>query len=349
MLPNGETLRLSETKSRPWPEQNPQEQQQGSSTNTTESQLDVQTKLVEARRVMMPTYMIDYSIFGFEFRAFVSGCDEGAKVSGVSHLMSDPSSSSKSPSFVSTIMDGILKMDKHPFGLEKLLLFRPLFSMILSVSQKTLQPWRDSRLASAEWEREREHEALMLQQAQHRTITESHQEEVSRVNIFSDTLGTAKSHFSQNRLQILRYFSGGNADARQEGTNDEYKKSQELGRNQWEQEEEVVVEEEPLQQQQIRTTRQNSKPIFVWGFDESDPYFILGIHREATEAQVLAAFRKETLKHHANTQHYAKKTQKLRAVERCKNYCGCVSENQGGNEVDSTTTLIDTTPPWCYL
>lgn len=46
---------------------------------------EVQTEMVLARRVYMPTYAIDYTILGGEYRAFISGCDAGSGVSGVSH------------------------------------------------------------------------------------------------------------------------------------------------------------------------------------------------------------------------------------------------------------------------
>jgi hypothetical protein len=317
-----------------------QQQQEGSQATTIESQLDVQTELVRARRVMMPTYVIDYSIFGLEYRAFVSGCDEGAAVAGVSHLILGPSSSSAASSnFVSQMIDqssAILRVDRLPTVLRFLGFFRPLWSMILLLLtrvfflipvlgvaggalagfRKILQPWMDSKSASAEWERQREHEALMFEQAQQKRTTVSHQEEVSRMNDFTDTLGTAQSYFSQNRQQILRQLSGETAHAHHEGTYDWYKDWQEWARKQWEQQQQ---RQEPFQQQQqTRTTRQKPKPDFVWGFDENDPYSVLGIRRGATKAQVSAAFRTEMLKHHPDTQPNATEAQKLRAVERSK-------------------------------
>jgi hypothetical protein len=314
------------------------QRQEGSPGATIESQLDVQTELVRARRVMMPTYVIDYSIFGLEYRAFVSGCDEGAAVAGVSHLILGRSSSAASSNFVSQMIDqssAILRLDRLPSVLRYLGFFRPLWSMMLLLLtrlfilipvlgvaggalagfRKILQPWMDSRSASAEWERQREHEALMSEQAQQRTTTASHQEEVSRMNDFTDTLGTAQSYFSQNRQQILRQLSGETAHTHQEGTYDWYKDWQEWARKQWEQQQ----RQEPFQQQQqTRTTRQKPKPDFVWGFDENDPYSVLGIRRGATKAQVSAAFRTEMLKHHPDTQPNATEAEKLRAVERSK-------------------------------
>ena len=47
----------------------------------------VQTQVVSARRVFMPTFVIEYTILGLEYQAFVSGCDTLAPVGGVSHRL----------------------------------------------------------------------------------------------------------------------------------------------------------------------------------------------------------------------------------------------------------------------
>jgi hypothetical protein len=54
-----------------------------------ESEVDVivQTETVASRRVMMPTYVIDYKVLGVEYQAFVSGADSGAGVSGENHAI----------------------------------------------------------------------------------------------------------------------------------------------------------------------------------------------------------------------------------------------------------------------
>ena len=50
-----------------------------------EGKVQVQTEIVASRRVYLPLYLIDYSVLGLEYRAFTSGCDAAAGVSGVDH------------------------------------------------------------------------------------------------------------------------------------------------------------------------------------------------------------------------------------------------------------------------
>lgn len=54
----------------------------GYSDNDEKLNVSVQTELLSSRRVYMPTYVIEYKVLGMEYQAFVSGCDEGADVSG---------------------------------------------------------------------------------------------------------------------------------------------------------------------------------------------------------------------------------------------------------------------------
>ena len=71
-------------------------------------------------------------------------------------------------------------------------------------------------------------------------------------------------------------------------------------------------------QQQQTSRTQKKKPEFQWDFDPNDPYSVLGVARGASKSEVSAAFRKEMLKHHPDTQAGASEAQKLRAVERSK-------------------------------
>mmetsp|Transcript_59522 Transcript_59522/g.164639 ORF Transcript_59522/g.164639 Transcript_59522/m.164639 type:complete len:128 (+) Transcript_59522:606-989(+) len=57
---------------------------------------------------------------------------------------------------------------------------------------------------------------------------------------------------------------------------------------------------------------------FRWDFDENDPYSVLDIRRGATKQEVSAAFRKQMLKYHPDTQPNASEAQKIRLVERSK-------------------------------
>ena len=315
--------------------------------------LDVQTEVISSRRVMMPTYIVDYSILGLEYRAFLSGCDKGAAVSGVSHrLMGDVGGISggdqqfhrTSQDFVSQMIaqsSNILRVTNLPFILRVLgpllrpvlsvavLVFTRVFAMVpvLGVAgglfagfRKIIQPWMDHRSATAEWERQRQHEALMGETGHHQDTQDDF-----RMNDFTDSTGTAKKYFTRRRESILRHLSGDHTHT--EGSYDWYKDWQEWARQQWDQQQQQQTQQQTYQQQQqyhqqqqrTRTARQQpKKPEFHWDFDPNDPYSVLGIRRGATKAQVSEAFRKEMLKHHPDTQPNATDAQKLRAVERSK-------------------------------
>jgi hypothetical protein len=150
---------------------------------------DVQTQVVSSRRVMMPTYVIDYSILGLSYRAFVSGCDRSAPVSGVSHqlfgshnLFQSPEFHQNSRNFLTQVATGTQQFLKRfnlrmliwiirPFATILWFVFVRLFTIFPVVGalggafagfRKVIQPWMDTRRASAEWERERDHETTIL-------------------------------------------------------------------------------------------------------------------------------------------------------------------------------------------
>lgn len=188
----------------------------------------VQTQVVASRRVMMPTYVIDYKIFGLEYRAFVSGCDTSAPVGGVSHQIfsttnNNSSTEGLSPEFYRSSRNLLVQLSSGASYLLRtvnlpvlLTIFRPLFSLlwfllirigtatpVLGVFgglfagfRKVLQPWMDNRKASAEWERQRRHEA---DNSDHEQYT---------MNEFDDISGKARAHFLRNKEAILRSLSG---------------------------------------------------------------------------------------------------------------------------------------------
>ncbi len=186
----------------------------------------VQTEVVSARRVFMPTYVIEYKILGLEYQAFVSGCDTSAPVGGVSHQIFEDGSEigGISPGFQQSSRNLLVQLSSgasrllQTFNLPVLLaIFRPLFSVLWFVLvriatltpvigvagglfagfRKVLQPWMDSRRSSAEWERQRQNEAEMTEE-----------EGRFRMNDFNDVSGRARSHFQRNRESILRSLSG---------------------------------------------------------------------------------------------------------------------------------------------
>jgi hypothetical protein len=179
--------------------------------------------------------------------------------------------------------------------------------------RKIYQPWMDSRSASAEWERQREHEALM------------DEEDFLQKDDFNDSSGSARLYFFRHREQILSALGG---DLNHE-EGDSYKDWGEWARQQWQQQQRTQQQytyqrqnqqqtKQQTKQQQTYQQPQQKKADYHWDFDPNDPYSVLGIQRGATKQQVSGAFRKQMLKHHPDTQPNASEAQKRRAIERSK-------------------------------
>jgi len=304
--------------------------------------VQVQTEILESKRVYLPIFLIDYSVLGLEYRAFTSGCDAAAGVSGVDHRVlggfqpnRDMNQASQSflsstwtaaqnvahvglRSFTSRQLFGILAIGLQFVGsiLSRIVMRIPPIAFLggLFVGfRKVIQPWMDTRKASAEWESQREHEAQMKE------ATYSYGDD------FMDN-GSARRYFARNKKRILEYLGGSNSH--EQGDFDWYKDYEEWARRQWQQQQQQTYQggygQQSQQQQQQqsygqqRSQRTTKKQEFVWPFDPNDPYSVLGISRGATKAEVSAAFRKEMLKHHPDTQAGASEAEKSRAVERSK-------------------------------
>lgn len=292
----------------------------------------VQTEVMGARRVYMPTYVIEYSVLGAEYKAFVSGCDAGAGVSSTSHTVLNQDTQQESNSFLSGVSQFGMRIlgNRHLAGrliillqlfgnvFARLLSRLPLFGLIGGAFvgfRKIIRPWMDNRFASAAWEREREHESL-------------ESEHPERADDFFDN-GAAKRYFMNNKTEILRRLSG-DAD-HEEGEYDFYKEWEEWARRQYAQQQQQQQQangqqygygqRQQQQQQQYQRQQQQQKkapPKYKWDFNPDDPYSVLGIKRGATKKEVSAAFRREMLKHHPDTQVGASDAAKERATERSK-------------------------------
>lgn len=308
-----------------------QEELQGIAMAENEN-VKVQMEVLRSRRVYMPTFVIDYKVLGSEYCAFVSGCDAGAGVSGISHTVFDPTSTQEmgqaSTSFLSqawrAAQTGANVMGPRQFGsmivvlmqlfgnlAARLLLRIPVITLVSGAFvgfRKIVQPWMDNRWASADWERQRDHESVMDDRFDH-------------VDDFADS-GSAKRYFQSNRGRILRHLSGEQEHA--QGEYDWYKKWEEWARHQWEQQQQQQSSQQTHQQsqqqqrQQRPRSQQKPKPDYRWDFNPNDPYSVLKIQRGATKTQVSAAFRKEMLKHHPDTQSGASEAEKARSLERSK-------------------------------
>ena len=259
--------------------------------------VQVQVEKLSHKRVYMPTYIFDYTLFQMEYRAFISGCDIGSSVSGISHQVF-PSFGDLSADFTSkrTIFTNISSIARTPIGKTlvtfvlqtfgnfatrialRLLPLVSVFSGAFVGYRKIIQPWMDQRYASAEWERERENEKY---------------EEYQIHNDFRDA--HAKHYFQRHKKNILRQWNQSNDD----------------WYSNWESSQQQSYQHQNDQQSQRTKSR-------TWDFDPKDPYSVLGIHPNASVKEVSEAFRKEMLKHHPDLQAGASQQDKKKAMERSK-------------------------------
>jgi DnaJ-domain-containing protein 1 len=289
----------------------------------------LQTQVVSSRRVYLPTYVVTYRVLGAEYEAFVSGCDEGAGVSGESHRVvsgevasAASAAAASAPGFFSRAL-GAAGRAAGARGLaaaalqvaawlaSRVLVRLPLIGFLAGTFvgfRKVLQPKYQRYVGSVEWERQRENEAYER--------LELHADD------FADPTGAAQAYFYRHRRRILASLGGENQH--QEGSYDWYKEWEEWARQMWQQQQQQQQYSEQ-QQQRARTTstsgraqRSQAPPQFQWDFDPSDPYSVLGIKRGATKAEVSAAFRREIMKYHPDMQARSTEAEKLRASERAK-------------------------------
>jgi hypothetical protein len=300
----------------------------------------VKTQVIKSRRVYMPTFVIEYKILGLEYKAFVSGCDQGAGVAGSSHQVMGDLNLFESPEFHQTSRNfltwssSVLRLQNAPFLIRML---RPLLTVlwfgfiriwakipviglaggVVAGYRKIYQPWMDARTASADWERQREHEARM---------EEDEEEALRHRDAFYDS-GASQRYFYRHREQILRHLSGDYAH--KEGGYDWYKDWQQWAEQQWQQQQKQQAQQQQQgyqqqqqtyqrQQQQTKQRQQKKKTEYHFDFDANDPYSVLGIKRGATKQEVSQAFRTQMLKHHPDTQPNATEAQKERLGERSK-------------------------------
>jgi hypothetical protein len=313
--------------------------------------IDVQMQVIDSRRVYLPTYLVEYSVLGVPYQAFVSGADTGAPVAGVSHqLWANPSreqtasfrQSSQSiltqafaalqsstrilgPRNAGLILISVLQVGASVLG--RLLLRIPVLAAAAALVvglRKVVLPWWTDRTAAAEWVREREAETRAHRDAAAHLATDD----------FVDTTGTAARFYQRNRATILRALSGldpHHDNPHETGDYDWYADWTEWARRVYEQEQQqqqqhqqsyqqqsYQQQEQQHQRQSSRTQRARSKPEYQWDFDPNDPYSVLKIPRTATSQQISQAFRREMLKYHPDTQTNATAAEKNRATERSK-------------------------------
>ena len=198
---------------------NDQYREQTKSDHATTSEIRVETQRLTARRVYMPTYIVEYTILGVTYQAFLSGCDDSIQVSGISHktIFSAGSKGEQvlegANSFLSSLPRRIVPTAAtalQMFGLKPFVAVAQLALNIISrvamrfpiiglfsgaflAWKKILRPYMDSHAASTEWERQRDHEAQMNEQFHEDSFWDD---------------GSAKAYFTRNEARILASLSG---------------------------------------------------------------------------------------------------------------------------------------------
>jgi hypothetical protein len=182
--------------------------------------------------------------------------------------------------------------------------------------RKLIKPWMDSKTASAEWARQRLHEAQM----------HDHGERVYTSHFTDD--GSAARYFYQNKTRILNHLRGSLED----DTESVYSKWWEYVKRQAQQQQQTYQQQQQTYQQgsRRRTTgaqqeergkgqreSRQQQPRGASG-DTEDPYTIIGVKRGATMTEISQAFRREMLKNHPDTKPNASEKERMLMTERSK-------------------------------
>ena len=209
------------------------------------NRVQVEIERLKARRIYMPTYVVDYTILGVTYRAFISGCDASVSVSGISHktIFSESSSSQSNvlrgaSSFLSQKVAPLAGSAVQFFGLRPFVAIAQLgFNLVARIAmklhivglfgglfvtyQKIVRPYLADKESREKWERQRNHEAEM-----HYSFS---------YHSFRDYDGAAQRYFTRNRERILRSLSGEEGREKEEEGNSWYEQWEEWAREQFEQ------------------------------------------------------------------------------------------------------------------
>lgn len=325
-------------------------------TGSTTGEVKVEMERLSARRIYMPTYIVDYTVLGITYRAIISGCDSKMPISGLSHrTLFEIESESKrvvdgASSFLSFTTNKVAPVaasayqffGPRPFValaqalwvvISRILMRIPLISVLggaFVAYRKLVRPYVDDRSATAEWERKRDHES--------RNDSSSAS---SNIDILRDD-GSARAYFTANETRILNVLSGEQQANQREGT-EWYKQWEAWAKEQWDNaQREANRAQEEFQRQQQQQQQQGSAnnnryqqsqrqqqgrrqykqatkdDDYKWDFDINDPWSVLGIPRKSSKEEVSKAFRREMLKHHPDLQLQNSDSEKRRANERSK-------------------------------
>jgi len=334
---------------------NDQYHEQIKSSDATNNEVGLETQRLSSKRIYMPTYIVEYTILGVTYQAFLSGCDHSIQVSGVSHktIFSSGSEGERvlegASSFLSSLPRRVVPTAAtvlQAFGLRPFVALAQigwsvlsrvamkvhvigLFSGAYVAWKKIFRPFMDNRTTTAEWERQRNYDSQ---------TSESYHEDSFRDK------GLARAYFTRNQERILRKLSGDEGRQQERESYEWYGQWEQWAREQWEQAQREASrgqkewQRQQQQQQQGRTYKQYNqqqqqqqqqqqrkskykqakKEDFTWDFDVNDPWSVLGISRSSSKDEVSKAFRREMLKHHPDLQSQASEKEKRRATERSK-------------------------------
>jgi len=255
--------------------------------------------------VYLPTYIFDYSVLGGGegYRSFVSGCDLGMPVSGISHkifsIFEDSLGSviSSKIKIRGPVAFWLANNLGHAVSFIGRVVVKFPFLTIIAVSVfKFVVPRIRNQLTLDQWKEQREHDARQDHyHADHfvdssfasQRYFEFHREAILR--ILSQVNGFNHSHYSSTRSS---------QDQRTEYRNYSYSSG--------------------YQEQRRRRTNESSDNWSNQNNNLNDPYDVLGVKKSATMSEVSAAFRREMLKHHPDMNANASEAEKLVALERSK-------------------------------
>jgi hypothetical protein len=292
------------------------------------SNVRVEIERLNARRIYMPTYIVEYKILGIIYRAFISGCDASVSVSGISHktIFSDSGQQSEllkgATSFLSQKalplagplvqfygLRPIVAIAQLGFNLLARLAMKlhivGLFGGLYVTYQKIVRPYFEDKESREKWERQRDHEEQMQSFTYHS---------------FRDYDGSAQRYFTRNRERILRSLGGTEGREKEEGNSwyqqweewareqfeqaqreasraqQEWQRQQQQGQYQQGQYKQQQQQQQQYKQQQQQAGRQYKQKAkeeeFKWDFDVNDPYAVLGVSRGASKEEVSKAFRR---------------------------------------------------------
>lgn len=212
-------------------------------TDGKTTEVKVEVERISSRRIYMPSYVIEYTILGVTYQAFVSGCDASVEVSGISHKSMFNAGSKGdemfkgAASFLSHRAAPMAATALQFFGLRPFIAVGQIIWGFVSrivmkfhiigllgggavmAWRKLVRPYLDDRAASEEWKQQRDHDARM---------------ESFQYREFSDTTGAAQAYFALNRTRILRHLRGEEGRQQQTDGQEWYTQWESWAKQQWE-------------------------------------------------------------------------------------------------------------------